>query len=102
MSRPFYPDYFDRGFQFLRERMFWGLMLGGTYISFALYKRYFIEVHRAQRTERLNMSTPSFHMSQRGSVVLEKQFMGFEKYYKNSGDMINWYKARYPQVFQKE
>ena len=42
---------------------------------------------------------PGHHFSNRGGVLFEKDFVGFEKYYKNGDAMMDWYKKAYPAQF---
>jgi hypothetical protein len=34
---------------------------------------------------------PAHHFVNKGGVVLQRQFTGFNKYFKNSDEMIQWY-----------
>lgn len=43
---------------------------------------------------------PGHHFHNRGGVVVLKDFVGFEKYYQNGDDMMNWYKKVYPKNFE--
>lgn len=45
---------------------------------------------------------PGHHFSNRGGVVFEKEFIGFEKYYRNGDDVTRWYKKAYPQMFPSD
>ena len=45
---------------------------------------------------------PAHHFNNRGGVLFEKQFIGFEMYYKNGDDVTNWYKKAYPHLFHDE
>ena len=42
---------------------------------------------------------PAHHYSNRGGVLLEKEFIGFEKYHTNNKSLIDWYKVAYPSNF---
>ena len=44
-------------------------------------------------------SKPAHHFSNRGGVLFEKQFVGFEKYYQNDEALMTWYKRAYPKQF---
>ena len=53
-----------------------------------------------QRREFLD-EVPAHHVTNRGGVLLKKQFMGFEKYHQNSDEMMSWYTKAYPDAFRK-
>lgn len=42
---------------------------------------------------------PEHHFSNRGGILIEKQFLGYEKYFRNATDQTNWYKKVYPEAF---
>jgi hypothetical protein len=42
---------------------------------------------------------PAHHFHNTGGVVVMKQFQGFQKYYKDGEQMMDWYKMVYPQKF---
>jgi len=42
---------------------------------------------------------PAHHYENHGGVVMKKRFVGFEKYYRNSNEMMAWYKKAYPTAF---
>ena len=72
MSRPSYPSYYDRNFEFLKDRMFYLslLMLLGLYAYGS--KKYVYERDRARRTERLGNieNLPAHHFNNRGGVLV--------------------------------
>ena len=43
-------------------------------------------------------SLPGHHFHNRGGVLIQKGFIGFEKYHKNLDDMMAWYKKAYPAI----
>lgn len=50
------------------------------------------------RMENLK-NLPAHHFSNRGGVLFEKQFVGFEKYFKDDKAQMEWYKKVYPHLF---
>ncbi len=72
-------------------------MMGSIYV----YKRYFTELDRWRMYERKELlkDMPGHHFSNRGGVLLMKEFVGFEKYYKNDAALMSWYSRAYPQYF---
>ena len=44
-------------------------------------------------------NAPAHHFSNRGGVLFEKQFVGFEKYHSNERSLMDWYKKAYPGQF---
>ena len=70
-------------------------MTGGVYAGYA-YDR---ETRRWQvwdRRENLK-DLPAHHFSNRGGVLFEKHFVGFEKYHTSQSSIMHWYKNSYPQ-----
>ena len=43
---------------------------------------------------------PAHHFNNRGGVLVLKDFVGFQKYYQNGEDMMDWYKQVYPKTFK--
>ena len=83
MSRPSYPTYFDRNFDFLKDRTYYlNLLLLLGLITYSS-KKYYYERARMRRTERLGNieNLPGHHFNNRGGVLLQKEFVGFEKYH---------------------
>ena len=39
---------------------------------------------------------PAHHFNNRGGVLVKKQFAGFEKYHKNTDEMMDWYAKAFP------
>jgi hypothetical protein len=64
-------------------------------------RRYEVESARYMRTDRLEnlKDKPAHHFSNRGGVLFEKQFGGFEKYFRNGADQQEWFKRAYPAHF---
>ena len=64
-------------------------------------KKYIYERDRKRRTERMQdlENLPAHHFNNRGGVLVQKQFVGFEKYYQNSDAMMRWYKMAYPDLY---
>ena len=103
-SVPYYPMYYDREHKYMKERRFWLLMIIAITGSSYLYKKLQVENDRYlqwQRKEKLH-KMPAHHFNNRGGVLFEKEFIGFEKYYKSGEDVTNWYRKAYPHMFQNE
>lgn len=102
-ARPYYPMHYDKNFDFLRDRSYFlGLILTITLGSIG-YRKYLQERNRWSqwgRTEKLNEVLPH-HVSNRGGVLFEKEFIGFEKYHQNNDSLMNWYKKAYPHQFKE-
>ena len=103
-SRPTYPLYFDKNFEFNRDRRFYLLLLLSMWSAWWLKRRYYVEVDRARRTERMGNieNLPGYHFNNRGGVLIEKDFVGFEKYHKSGQAMDEWYKKAYPHQFSAD
>lgn len=100
-SKPAWPLYYDRDFNFRKDRVFWlRLILGMGAMSY-VYSKYQVEVARARRTARMEgyKDYPAHHFANRGGVVVLKDFVGFEKYYNNADDVYAWYARVYPKAF---
>lgn len=54
-----------------------------------------------QRRQNLE-NMPAHHFSNRGGVLMEKEFVGFEKYYRNGDDLTAWYQKVYPTLYKNE
>jgi hypothetical protein len=50
-----------------------------------------------QRKQNLD-DMPGHHFHNRGGVLIEKKFQGFEKYHKNADEMMAWYARTYPAI----
>lgn len=103
-SRPYWPMYYDRNMDFMRDRTFWlGFLLLTTFGVWANYK-FGQETKRWQMWERREHihELPGHHYSNRGGVVIQKEFIGFEKYHTSNDSVMNWYKKAYPHQFAHE
>jgi len=47
-------------------------------------------------------SLPAHHFNNRGGVLLEKEFGGFEKYHNNDKSLMDWYKQAYPHYYAEQ
>ena len=72
-------------------------ILGGIYAK----RRIFVESDRWQRTDRMQnlKDMKGYHFSNRGGVLFEKQFIGFEKYYRDDKALMDWYAKAYPSHY---
>ena len=102
-SRPVHPMYYDREFNFMKDRSFWGAMLMALFLGYFVKARFVVEVDRLRMWDRRdNLSeVPAHHVANRGGVVFRKQFRGFEKYHQNSDEMMAWYTKAYPDAFAR-
>ena len=59
------------------------MMLSDVYSD--VYNKLFVEMDRKRMTDRMNgyPDIPAHHFHNRGGVIVLKNFVGFEKYYKN-------------------
>ena len=82
----------------MRDRDFWLKMLVGMALASYAVNKFQVEKDRSRRTERLNgyQGMPGHWFHNRGGVVVMKQFVGFQKYYKNGDEMMDWYSMVYP------
>lgn len=83
MSRPNYPTYYDKNFEFLKDRSYFlSLLMLMAFLAYA-NKKYYYERDRMRRTERLGKieELPAHHFNNRGGVLIKKEFVGFEKYH---------------------
>ena len=98
-TKPAYPMYYDRDFNYAKDRDFWlKMLLGMAALTYGI-NRFSVEKDRARMTQRLNgyEGIPAHHFHNRGGVIVMKEFNGFEKYYKNGDQMMSWYKKVYPE-----
>lgn len=100
MSRPAHPMHYDREMNFMKDRNFWLGLLFGICSLMYLSSRYEVEVERMRRWERMGNleNAPAHHYNNRGGVLVKKTFAGFEKYHKNTEEMMDWYKKAYPSL----
>jgi len=78
-SKPAYPMFYDRDFNYAKDRDFWlKLILGMMGTSYAI-KKYQVESDRSRMTARMNgyEGMPGHHFNNRGGVVILKEFVGF-------------------------
>lgn len=101
-AKPYYPMHYDRDFNFLKDRSYFlGLIMTMVFGSIAI-RKYHQEKNRWsqwQRTEKINDILPH-HVANRGGILFEKEFVGFEKYHQNNDSLMNWYKKAYPNAFK--
>jgi len=94
LTRPSHPMYYDRDLLFMKDRSFWLFMILGMIFAMYAKNRYAVEVARWNRWDRMQNieNMPEHHFNNRGGVLVKKVFAGFEKYHKNTDEMIEWYK----------
>ena len=82
-TMPGHPMYYDRDFNYLKDRDYWLKAILASMFGSYLYKRLRLEQDRARMTARMEgyKNIPSHHFLNRGGVVVLKQFIGFEKYH---------------------
>ena len=102
-SRPIHPMHFDSEYRFMADRSFWGKMVVALVIVMYGWNRFKLEKDRMQQWDRRDgcPTTPAHHFANRGGVLIKKQFMGFEKYHKNTDEMMAWYTKAFPGAFKK-
>lgn len=102
LSRPYYKTYFDKDMEYMKDRNFWLALLGLTIGFIYAENKWYVESMRHHEGERKNIENmPAHHFVNRGGVLLKKEFVGFEKYYKNDEALMNWYKKAYPSIYHE-
>jgi len=97
-AKPAYPMFYDNDHNYRKDRDYWlKLILGMAFFTYA-GRKIQVESDRARMTQRLEgyKNIPAHHFNNRGGVIVLKDFIGFEKYYKTGDDMSAWYKKVYP------
>lgn len=103
-TRPSYTMYFDRDMSFQKDRRFFlSLILGLLGLSY-VSKKIVFEQDRWQRWDRMEnlKDMPAHHFNNRGGVLIRKKFIGFEKYHKNQGELMQWYAMAYPGLISED
>jgi hypothetical protein len=44
---------------------------------------------------------PAHHLANHGGVLIQKEFIGYEKCHSNDTSLMNWYKMAYSRVFKE-
>jgi hypothetical protein len=50
----------------------------------------------------MQLDKPAHHYHNRGGVVLEKEFVGFNKYFLDEANQMEWLKEAYPEIYKKK
>ena len=74
------------------------LSIIGYWFAKNVYLREKFRWHQAERHPDNLSSAPAHHFVNRGGVLLKKEFVGFEKYFKNDKQLSQWYSKVYPDV----
>ena len=101
-TMPAAPMFYDTDFSYSKDRDFWlKFIFGWMFVGYAI-NRVALERDRAKMHERMTgfKNTLPHHVTNQGGVLLKKQFTGFKKYYKNQGEVLDWYKIVYPSEFK--
>lgn len=103
-TKPAHPMFYDRDFDYAKDRAFWLRMLIGMGVVTYAFNKYKVEVDRARRTARMEgyKDMPAHWFHNRGGVVILKEFTGFRKYFKNGDEMMEWYYQVYPSKMAKD
>lgn len=99
-TKPGHLMYYDTSLEFSKDRRFWLSLLLCIFGAYYLHRKFYIERDRMRRWNRLESieDVPAHHVENHGGVVIKKRFIGFEKYYRNGDEMMNWYKKAYPKI----
>jgi hypothetical protein len=97
-AMPSHPMYYDRTMNFMKDRSFWLSLCFGIIGLMYFSNRYHVEKTRWARWERMQNieEMPAHHFNNRGGILVKKQFAGFEKYHKNTDEMMDWYAKAFP------
>ena len=92
-SRPYYPMHYDKNFDFMKDRTFWlGFLLLSSALVYISYKqKYELDRWRMWKRREHLAEQPAHHFINRGGVLLEKEFVGFEKYHTSNQAIMDWY-----------
>jgi len=102
ISRPYYKTYYDYNEQFFAERSYHLMCLLALYLGHYAYKRWDVENARWRKHDRkMQVDKPAHHYHNRGGVVLEKEFVGFNKYYLDEANQMEWLRAAYPEIYKE-
>ena len=73
--------------------MYWLGLLGVFMLLGYGSSKWQCESDRWARSDRMTniADKPGHHYHNRGGILIEKQFVGFEKYHKNLDGMMAWY-----------
>ena len=100
-TKPFYPITEDPDWSYVRNRSYITLLtLGaiGVVIAKRIYYREQGRLLQAERHPENIGSLPAHHFSNRGGVLIKKEFEGFAKYFKNDEELTDWYWRVYPKL----
>lgn len=104
MSRPHYKTYYDYSYAFLEDRKYFLLFLMGFWSACYLKYRFMIEGLRSHKDERryhIEEQKPH-HFTNRGGVLMKKEFIGFRKYHRNEKEQLEWLREAYPAIYTEE
>jgi len=98
-SYPAYPMFYDKDFDYTKDRAYWLRVLLGLYLGTYVYRKMHCEYRRYRQNQRIEgfPTIPAHHFNNRGGVLVLKQFTGFEKYFQNGENQMNWYYKVYPR-----
>ena len=82
-TMPGHPMYYDRDFNYVKDRDYWLKAILAIAFGTYAYKRVTLETDRARMTARMEgyKGMPGHHFANNGGIVVLKQFTGFEKYH---------------------
>lgn len=100
-QKPYYTLTEDPNWTYLRNRTYITWLALGV-VGYGIAKKIYVrETKRAIQNERHpdNIgSLPAHHFSNRGGVLIKKEFEGFAKYFKNDKELTDWYWRVYPKL----
>ena len=95
----------DPDWTFVTNRTFSTLIIFsiiGYWMAKNIYIREKFRLHQYKRHPDNLINAPAHHFINRGGVLLEKEFVGFAKYFKNDTELKEWYNKVYPDIMQGE
>lgn len=102
--RPYYKLETDPTWRYVRNRTFATGIIAAMFAVVIAEMIYTKEKMRAHRTARLpeNLDkAPAHHFVNKGGVLIEKEFTGFARYFKNDKELTDWYYKVYPKIMNE-
>jgi hypothetical protein len=75
-----------------------------VYFGFYTYNRLGVEAKRWHRHERRVelKDLPAHHFTNKGGVLVKKEFVGFNKYFTDGENQMEWLRQAYPAIYSEE
>lgn len=102
-NHPYYRLVEDPNWTYVKNRTFATVIMLG-FVGYVIAKRIYVRekqrAHMSARQPDALANAPAHHFVNKGGVLVQKEVIGFARYFKNDKELTDWYTRVYPDLFR--